>query len=217
MKRSGFLAAALAASITVACGGGTDRNTGTADNTTIAPGTADSVGTSGNATGVPRDVENFVNEAAMHNTAEIELGKIAAQKGTSPQVKQFGEMMVREHTMAGNELKQAVGNRLTLHEQMDDDHRELAQKLNSLSGMEFDRQYINAMVDGHDEVRDLLDDRADDARNNNTTGTSGSTANANDQLEMSVNQWAAKTLPAVEQHLARAKQLQETIARAGTR
>jgi putative membrane protein len=215
MKTTGIVAAALAAAITVACGGA-DRNDATGN---PAGDNAATVGTGGEvAAGAADnrgagDVQNWVNEISMHNMAEIELGKLAQQKAANAQVKQYGEMMVRDHTMAGDELKQAVQGEIQLHEQMDEKHRDLAQKLQGLSGAEFDREYMNAMVDGHEEVKDLLDDRAGDANRNSgsATATGANTANNNARVETAVNQWAAKTLPKVEQHLQQAEQLRDRV------
>jgi putative membrane protein len=90
---------------------------------------------------------------------------------------------------------------------MDEKHRDLAQKLRGLQGVEFDREYVNAMVDGHQEVKGMLEERARGTNTNTNAGT--------DQLETAVNQWAAKTLPAVEKHLQRAEQLRDTVLNRG--
>jgi putative membrane protein len=232
MRSTGFIAAALAAAITVACGGG-DRNEAAGD-TQNNNNTAATVGTGGEVRSDPagtaadnntRDVQNWVNEVAMHNTAEIELGKLAQQRAMNAQVKQYGEMMVRDHTMAGNELKQAVQGQIPMQERVDEKHRELTQRLSGLSGNEFDREYMNAMVDGHNQVKDLLEERAGDAnRGANTTASgntatgaatgsaaAGSAAAGNAAVETAVNQWAAKTLPKVEQHLQQAEQLRDRV------
>jgi putative membrane protein len=242
MKKVGFAAAAMLAVITVACGGGRDEaNTenrdatvGTGGEVTNTMPTTTDTRTAGGA----GDVQDWVHEVAMHNTAEIELGKLASERASNAQVKQYGQMMVKDHTAAGNELKQAVGNQVQMQGQMDEKHRDLAEKLRGMQGMEFDREYMNAMVDGHGEVRDLLEQRARQAGNTGTvqrntgatsnnpnttsgnTGTAGNTANSanmgnNAQVEMAVNQWAAKTLPKVEQHLQQAQQLKEKVDNSG--
>ena len=47
---------------------------------------------------------NFVTTAAEDGHAEVALGKLAQQNGSSPAVKQFGQRMIEDHTKAGNEL-----------------------------------------------------------------------------------------------------------------
>jgi putative membrane protein len=216
MKCTGLVAVALAAVMTVACGDGARDEANDANN---APGTT--VGTGGeigenreispaedNRAGAPRDVQQFVREAAMHGTAEVELGRIAAERGASAEIKQFGEMMVSDHTKANNELKAAVGaHSIQIPQEMDEKHRDLAQRLRGLSGAEFDREYMNAMVDGHQDVKNLLEERADEANDNRAPGA----ADADSAAEMAVNQWAAKTLPSVEQHLQRAEQIRDRL------
>ncbi len=161
MRGIGILSIALAGALAVACNGN-GRND-TAANTTT--GTSDSaVGTAGERanTDVSRGDRDFVTDQLVAGMAEIELGKMAAQKGASARVKQFGQMMVDDHTKAGNELKQVVATfGITEPTQLDDKHRDLQEKLSKLSGAEFDREYMDAMVDGHQDVIDQLESRVD--------------------------------------------------------
>jgi putative membrane protein len=66
-------------------------------------------------------------------------------------------------------------------------------RLASLHGAEFDREYMNVMVDSHEWVEDLLERRA---------GT-----------HERVTQWAAKTLPSVRAHRERAKEIRDAQRR----
>ena len=52
----------------------------------------------------PTDAK-FVHEAAIGGMAEVSLGKLAAEKATNPDVKQFGQRMVDDHSKANDELK----------------------------------------------------------------------------------------------------------------
>ena len=83
---------------------------------------------------------------------EVELGQMAQQRATDPEVKQFAEMMVRDHTKAKNELKQAVkGSGIDEPKQLDKKHQALYDMLSQLNGAAFDREYMAAMVDGDDD------------------------------------------------------------------
>ncbi len=108
------------------------------------------------------DAQGFINDMTIANLAEVQLGKMASEKGSSPDVKSFGQMMVKDHTQANNELKQ-VASQLKVQPpaQVDQKHKDLSDKLSKLSGAEFDREYINAMVMGHEEVLGKLRARAD--------------------------------------------------------
>ena len=232
MRKVCLTAAALMVVMSVACGRSDEANNDNRDAT---------VGTGGEVTnntampsdtrneGAAGDIQRWVQDVTRHNTAEIELGRIASERATNADVKAYGQMMVRDHTAAGNELKQAVGSQIQVSEQMDEEHRNLADKLRGMSGVEFDREYMNAMVDGHEQVKDLLEERARNA-SSSATGTSSSAGNnntannnaannnvagSNAQGEAAVNQWAAKTLPAVERHLQQAQQLRERIESGG--
>jgi putative membrane protein len=87
---------------------------------------------------------------------------MASEKGSNADVKAFGQMMVKDHTQANSELKQ-VASQLKVQPpaQVDQKHKDLADKLSKLSGAEFDREYINAMVTGHEEVLGKLRGRAE--------------------------------------------------------
>ena len=188
MKRGvqAVLGIALAAVI-VACSddraNDANRNAGTA-------GTGAAVGTSG-AT-ADRD---FVQDQLEDGRAEIALGKLAAEKATHPEVKEFAQRMVQEHQQAGDELRQAVASANTSVNppaEPDGDHKNLQEELAKLSGHEFDVKYIDAMVDEHEEAVNELERKAD---------------SDNPQIK----QWVAKTLPAVRQHLEHAKQLDKKL------
>ena len=215
MTKVGLAAAALTVVVAVACGDRRDETTRNTPNDTVGTG-----GETRDTTTPPadtrteratNDAQQWVQDITMHNTAEIELGKLASEKAANAQVKQFGQMMVRDHTMAGNELKKIVSGHVEVQEQMDEKHRDLAQKLRGLQGIEFDREYIDAMAEGHQEVKGLLEERAQNAKTTGTAANSTAGTADRDQLDAAVNQWAAKTLPTVEQHLKRAQQLKETL------
>ena len=205
MKRWASLGSALTLALAVtACAGDT-----TTDNTANTPNTAarDSaaVGTSGSANlNADRD---FIREHVAMGESEVALGRLAAQKGTHAEVKRFGEMMVRDHTAAGQELKQihsqlpagtSGDNRSTTDTDARDDHKDALEDLQGLSGAEFDKKYMALMVDHHQKAVNDLERKAE----------SGSTE---------VRQWASKTLPKVQQHLEQAKTIKETLDNAGDR
>jgi putative membrane protein len=259
MNWTRFGGVACAALLTVACADSSGPANPVSDandrGAMQQPGSAGTSGDLDNAAGRrDRNVQEFVNEIARINAAEVQLGQLGAERAQNAEVKQFAQMMIKEHTTAGNELKQAVSaHNITVASNLDEKHTELIERLRGLRGSEFDREYMEAMVDGHEEARDIIRDRAGDRRmTTGTTGTSGSgvtgersaagsaaagrsertgqstgttggaatgsgtsgagTAAANSaRLDSAVNQWATKTLPAVEQHLQKAEQLSSKI------
>jgi putative membrane protein len=87
---------------------------------------------------------------AEANLAEIEAGKLAADKAQSPQVKQFGQRMVEDHTKMLDDLKQLAQEKaveLPGSAGMGDRAHTLA--LRTKSGEDFDKAYMQNMVEDH--------------------------------------------------------------------
>jgi len=212
MKWMGFGATTCALLLTISCSGdANDENRGA----TLRPGgEADSVGTSGQAGthGATADARHFAEKAAVAGNTEVKLGQVAAEHTQNPQVKDFAQMMVRDHSKAGSDLKQAVSRfDVSLPAALDEEHQRLYDRLSKLHGAEFDREYMKAMVDGHMKVKSLLESRVHvQAPADRPRGTTGGGA-GDTQLDMAVDQWASKALPRVEQHLEKAKQVLASV------
>jgi putative membrane protein len=172
----------------------------------------------------------FVTQMAIAGLVEVQLGKIATQQGYDPDVKAFGQMMVKDHELANKELAQiASGLALALPKEIDEKHRTLVDRLSNLQDMELDRQYMAAMVQAHEELASLLRARTGDQGTSPaaaggaaahaahtggaspTTGVAAGTAGTSGQ--QAITQWAAKTLPVVQQHLQRARDLQQKVGK----
>src|SRR5512140_2446637 len=93
----------------------------------------------------PASDDQFATKAAQAGLAEVELGRLASQKAQSPEVKQFAEQMVNDHTQANQQLKQAAAG-MNIPESLDPEHQALKDKLSGLSGNDFDREYIKAQL-----------------------------------------------------------------------
>jgi len=92
----------------------------------------------------------FAMAAAMGGMMEVELGKLAAEKGASDEVRQFGQRMVDDHSKANSELMQlASGKGMTLPTAPDAKHQAEMRKLSALSGEKFDKEYVKMMVKDH--------------------------------------------------------------------
>jgi putative membrane protein len=228
MKRFGLLSIALATALTVACNSNTRTDTRTADepNTTI--------GTSGSADRtVNAGDKHFIDDMIADGTAEIELAKMAEERAASPDVKRFAQMMMTDHTKAGAQLKQ-IASTYNVQPDPNEDagkHKDLIDKLSKLRGRDFDREYMSAMVNDHQDAVDALEHRVDIVTSDKSTGDkvkgtfgankaeaerSGSVKpeKANDHIEASLNSWAADTLPVVRRHLDEAKQINDRLKRA---
>ena len=102
------------------------------------------------SSGTGFDPATFVQDAANISMTEIQLGKVAQEKGQSEGVKSFGDRMVRDHTKINDQLKPVAQElNLQMPEAVNAKHQALIDKLSKLSGAEFDKAYANAMVSGH--------------------------------------------------------------------
>lgn len=92
----------------------------------------------------------FISKALMGGMAEVQMGQLAADKGTSEAVKNFGQKMVEDHTRMGDELK-PVAKKLNvpIPTRLDGKEQGLYTKLQAMSGSEFDNAYVKAMVKDH--------------------------------------------------------------------
>jgi putative membrane protein len=138
--------------------------------------------------------KTFATNVAMDGMAEVEIGKLAAEKAASDQVKQFAQRMVTDHQKAGDELKSmAQTKNITLPTELGPKHKALRARLEKLSGEAFDRAYMNEMVAGHRKAVTAF----------RTESNSGKDAE--------LKQWAAKTLPTIEEHLKQAQDANRAV------
>jgi putative membrane protein len=101
----------------------------------------------------------FINEAASGGLAEVELGQMAQTKATDPQVKEFGAMMVQDHTKANDELKAlAEKKNITLPATPSEQQRKVKDELSTKSGNDFDNAYVLNMVKDHKKDIKLFED-----------------------------------------------------------
>jgi len=130
----------------------------------------------------------FVREAAAGGAAEVELGKVAEEKATNEKVKEFGRRMVQDHSKAGDELKTLAAKKgVTVPSGPDAKSKAVMTKLSALSGPAFDKAYMKNMVADHE--KDVAEFRKE----------------ANSGQDADIKQWAATTLPTLEEHLKIAK------------
>ena len=128
--------------------------------------------------------EKFAMEAAAGGMEEVQLGQLAAQKGASDEVRQFGQRMVDDHTKANEDLMQvASGKGWTLPTALDAKQQAEVQKLSALTGEAFDREYVKMMVKDH--KKDVSEFQKESTR-----GT-----------DAEIKSFATRTLPTLQEHL----------------
>ena len=193
MRRVLIMLVAVALAALSGCGGGGENtNTGTT-NANNANATRSETNSNANTSGtasVSGDDRSFMTEAATGGMAEVELGRLAAQKGQSADVKKFGQRMVDDHSKANDELKQlATRKGVTLPADLTSEQKSEKDKLSKLSGAAFDKEYMSAMVEDHDKDVKAFQDKAKDAK------------------DADLKAFVTKTLPTLEEHQRMAKEI----------
>ena len=227
MKRLGFLSLALATALTVGC------NRSQSPDTRANNPSGSAVGTAGSAE-VPRGDKDFVHDVTIANLAELDLARLAVDRSTNAEVKKFAQMMIDDHTKAGDSLKTVASqHNIEVPTAVDDKHRDLHDKLAKKQGFEFDRDYMNAMVDGHNDFVDKLESRIDKTTlsdwKSKTTERVGGTKpevkgkatavlpeKSDNPITAAINQWAAETYPVAYAHRESAKSLDDTLKKRTT-
>lgn len=132
----------------------------------------------------------FVTEAAQGGMAEVELGRLAAEKASSADVKQFGQRMVDDHTKANDQLKQVAAQKnITLPAGVGSKNQAEIDRLSKLSGADFDHAYMHLMVQDH--RKDVTEFRKQ----------------ANNGKDADIKNFASNTLPTLEDHLKDAQSI----------
>lgn len=154
--------------------------------TEIRPGAQNSNGDSHaghSMAGMSADMK-FAMMAAMGGMEEVEMGKLAAEKGASDEVRQFGQRMVDDHSKANQELMQIASSKgMTLPTALDAKHQADMQKMAALSGEAFDKAYVKMMVKDH--KKDVGEFQKESMR-----GT-----------DPEIKAFATSTLPTLQEHL----------------
>jgi len=137
--------------------------------------------------------KTFAQKAAAGGSAEVALGQLAQQNAASPQVKQFGQRMVSDHTQANQELMQiAQQQNITLSSEPDPKEQAEQKRFAALKGAQFDTAYTQH------EVSDHKKDIADFERE------------AKSGQDPALKAFAQKTLPILREHLQMAQSAAST-------
>lgn len=130
----------------------------------------------------------FATEAAGGGMMEVMLGQTAQQQAMDQRVKDFGAMMVTDHTKANNELKAIAGAKnYTLPAALPEKHQHHVDELSRKKGKDFDKAYIDMMVKDHQ--KDIKDFEKASKSATDTT----------------IRSFAARTLPVLRKHLDSAR------------
>ena len=176
-----------------------------------------------------QDARDFIHHLAIVNLAEMELGKLAADRGSASEVKKFAQTMIADHTASGDKLKTLASDlKIEPPGELDEKHRDLRDRLAKQPAADFDREYVSAMVDGHKDLIDQLEPRIDKKTldqwkvemNGRTTAAAGAVAilpdRSDDPTTMRINQFAAGIYATVHGHFEAAKALASSLKKRET-
>jgi putative membrane protein len=180
-KLSSILMIATAGLLFQACNSTPKDSTAAADSVNAVKDTT-TTGQTGIA--VVADDAKFAVDAANGGMTEIELSKLALDKATNTKVKEFANMMVMDHSKAGDELKAiAATKNITLPATVNEDSKKALTDLAALKGADFDKAYVDKMVADHKATVDLFESESKNSK------------------DADLKAFADKTLPTIKGHL----------------
>jgi putative membrane protein len=136
----------------------------------------------------------FVKKVAAGGEAEVELAKLAQQKGTSEEVKSLASRLETDHMKANDELKKIASQKgWTLPTEPTAEQKAKKAKLEKLSGAAFDRDYADTMVTNHRNNIPMFEREASSAS------------------DPDLKQWASSIVPTLKEHLDMAQKAQKSL------
>ena len=143
---------------------------------------------------VGKDDAKFAVAAATDGMAEVELGRLALQKAVNSQVKDFGTMMVSDHSKANADLKGLAQSKgITLPATLDNGEQQIKEILSGKSGADFDKAYVEDMIEDHQkDIKDFQDAIAI-------------------LKDADLKAFAQKTLPTLKMHLAAVQKIHDQL------
>jgi putative membrane protein len=140
------------------------------------------------------DKDEFPLKAASGGMLEVQLGQLAQKNGQSQRVKNFGAMMVKDHSKANSELKAiAETKNISLPTTLIPEHQEHVTMLQKVTGAEFDKQYMEMMTKDHQEDIDEFDKASKNS------------------ADADLKAFATKTLPVLRVHLDSAQAINNSL------
>ncbi|WP_345243132.1 DUF4142 domain-containing protein [Nibrella saemangeumensis] len=138
----------------------------------------------------------FLNIAGSAGIMEVEMGKLAQQKGVRADVKRYGDQMVDQHTKVNEEFR-ALIKRLNVEvpETMNERNQQMVRELAALEGAAFDAKYIDTMIADHQLATEKFQEAHDIAKNKE------------------YKDWLARMIPVVDEHRKMAEDMKNDTTR----
>jgi putative membrane protein len=138
--------------------------------------------------------KQFLVSASYSNVDEVDAGTLASTKAGNAGVKGFGQMMMTDHWIAEDELKNLADSlQVPVPQQPDSVHQAIKQTLIGLSGMTFDTTYLHGQINDHQNTIALMQNEINSGQNT------------------AVTNYARKYLPKIQMHLMMADSLMMVV------
>lgn len=155
---------------------------------------ADTAKKDSTASTVDKDDAKFAVAAANGGMAEVELGTLAQQKAANQKVKDFGGMMVSDHSKANDEMKALAKSKgITLPDSIDSKEQKVKNDLSAKMGADFDKAYVSNMIDDHKEDIKEFEDASKNLK------------------DPDLKAFAVKTLPTLKMHLDAIQKIHDSM------
>lgn len=193
MTRSMLFAAVLAA---VSLPAAAALSQGTQGQGQSPPGQAPQRGVGAETKGaaLAKHDREFVDEAALGGLFEVKAGQLAQQKAQADDVKKFGQRMIDDHTAVNSRLQKLAQQKgLSLPQTIDKKHQDKLNELSKKTGADFDKSYLDDMVDDHKKDVDAFDKASRDAKDSD------------------IKEFSTSTLPTLRDHLKEAQGMKDKL------
>jgi len=160
------------------CGNSNDSTKQAKDsnNAKMDTGNSTTSGTPAIPPSVSKGDQDFAVNTANAGMTEIQAGQMAEQKGVAKDVKDYGAMMVKDHTAAADKLKSiAASKNITLPSTVSSDMQKDLDDLNKKEGKDFDKAYIDMMISDHKKVISAFEDESKNGSDTDIRGFADST------------------------------------------
>lgn len=153
------------------------------------------------AADLSNDDERFLRKAGESGMLEMQASELAVQKSQHPEVRNYAEMMIKDHSAVDKELKALAKDKgFQLPIELEGGKQRLMEDLRQLDGADFDEEYADEVaVDAHEDAVELFEDASEDAD------------------DADIKAFAAKHLPTLQNHLEMGRQLDDSIDNADDR
>lgn len=141
--------------------------------------------------------KRFVTKAADDGQDEVALARLATEKASNPDVRNFAQQLVQDHTQVNSELMSIASSKNVKLDKDDSTKDRAYRRLSKASGQDFDREFVEHMVDEHEKDIKMFEKEANNAK------------------DQELKEFASKHVDHLRQHLAQAQQLQQSIVPTG--